>query len=292
MGATVRGASHERTGQPNQDAWRSWSSPDGLQVVAAVADGHGSPRSFRSHIGARLAVAAAICEGSSFLEAHQDDDIRPDDEQWRDLELDLDNLDGRIVFRWDQKVRERWRRLPPTPEELQGEPGQALPRPQGDQDGQGLAPDGALAYGTTLLVAFATSSFLAFLQLGDGDILAVSTDGKVERAVERDERFIGNQTASMAMRNAGKQFRSKCWPYRQHLPGLVLLSTDGYANSYSNEDTFREVAADYFRQIQKHGMEEVGKRLKTWLEEVTAGGSGDDVTVGLVAREQQEPGEP
>ncbi|HEY4609378.1 MAG TPA: protein phosphatase 2C domain-containing protein, partial [Ilumatobacteraceae bacterium] len=53
--ASVRGASHERNGKPNQDAVRvvqAKGSTPGL--VAAVCDGHGGDRYVRSDVGSRL----------------------------------------------------------------------------------------------------------------------------------------------------------------------------------------------------------------------------------------------
>src|SRR4051812_9146589 len=68
IGQSVRGATHERTGMPNQDAIR-WLPESGatLPLILAVADGHGSPRSFRSETGARLAVEIATQVISDFL---------------------------------------------------------------------------------------------------------------------------------------------------------------------------------------------------------------------------------
>jgi hypothetical protein len=55
--ASVCGASHERTGQPCQDAQNSVVLPDGT-LIAAVADGAGSAR--LAEVGAAVAVRAAI----------------------------------------------------------------------------------------------------------------------------------------------------------------------------------------------------------------------------------------
>src|SRR4051812_37341449 len=59
-GSSVRGAYHERRNLPNQDAVR-WQPLDGegLPLVLAVSDGHGSTKHLRSEVGARLAVEVA-----------------------------------------------------------------------------------------------------------------------------------------------------------------------------------------------------------------------------------------
>ena len=56
FGRSVRGASHVRSGAPNQDAfhWEGSSGRTGPRVILAIADGHGSKKSFRSEQGARF----------------------------------------------------------------------------------------------------------------------------------------------------------------------------------------------------------------------------------------------
>ena len=67
LGASVRGASHVRNGIPNQDAilWRMGENA-GLPIVIAISDGLGNDKSFRSDIGARLAVQVAVEEMERF----------------------------------------------------------------------------------------------------------------------------------------------------------------------------------------------------------------------------------
>src|ERR1700749_819214 len=68
LSASVRGASHEKTGQGNQDAVRlhNPSGPDDV-LLLAIADGHGSTRSFRSDRGSALAAECALSELARFV---------------------------------------------------------------------------------------------------------------------------------------------------------------------------------------------------------------------------------
>ena len=59
-GGSTRGASHLRTGLPNQDSLGTWCDKTGGRALAVVSDGHGSARHFRSDTGSRLAVEAAM----------------------------------------------------------------------------------------------------------------------------------------------------------------------------------------------------------------------------------------
>src|SRR5215217_704894 len=73
VGESVRGAVHERNGLPNQDAiyWLPASGEDS-SIVLAVADGHGSARYSRSHIGASLAVETSAQLVHEFINGQAD----------------------------------------------------------------------------------------------------------------------------------------------------------------------------------------------------------------------------
>ena len=64
-------------------------------------------------------------------------------------------------------------------------------------------------------------------------------------------------------------------------PALILAATDGYANSFRDEASFRQVARDLWEMIREEGVEAVQPNLKTWLNEASRQGSGDDITVGI-----------
>lgn len=76
VAASVRGVSHEKTGQPCQDA-NSWKVlPEGI-LVAAVADGAGSAA--LSEIGANIAVQIAVetvCTARNILQMLDDKSLR------------------------------------------------------------------------------------------------------------------------------------------------------------------------------------------------------------------------
>ncbi|HEY0256160.1 MAG TPA: protein phosphatase 2C domain-containing protein, partial [Candidatus Methylacidiphilales bacterium] len=61
LSATVRGHFHERNGLKNQDAVRLKNSGGATEpLFVAVADGHGSTRSFRSERGSAFAAECAM----------------------------------------------------------------------------------------------------------------------------------------------------------------------------------------------------------------------------------------
>ena len=87
-GGSARGASHLRTGLPNQDSLGTWTGESGSRAMVVVSDGHGSARHFRSDVGSRLAVDAAmsILRGAALPSSDQEMRAlgRPIVERWRE----------------------------------------------------------------------------------------------------------------------------------------------------------------------------------------------------------------
>lgn len=250
FGASVIGAAHRRAGKPCQDAIRYVQK--NRFAVLTIADGHGSVKSPHSDKGAQIAVEVAIdllvglysSLGSSphLLKRYAEEQLL-----------------RKFVHEWTDRVKERHH-----------------------QDfGDDASKELLVLYGSTLLAALLARDFLLFLQLGDGDILVVSDDGRVMRPIPKDERLIANETTSLSTPQAWQEMQIDFWPVSGEPPPLVLLSTDGYANSFVSEQDFLTVGRDYLELIRKKGIEEIKAHLEEWLEEASIQGSGDDITVGL-----------
>ncbi len=272
IGCSVCGAAHQRSGLPNQDAlhWRP-ESGRGATLLAAVSDGHGSSRSFRSHLGARLAVQAATLEMSEFLDRNREASFsalkRMVEEQ----------LPPAIVRRWHRGVARHLQTAPFTAGELD-----SVARQVGPAARRTVQRHPALAYGATLLAAFAAEAYIAYLQLGDGDILAVTAAGEVYRPLPADPRLIANHTTSLCLPDAWHDFRVAFQVLSGSPPALILLATDGYANSFADDAGFCQVGSDLLELIRTDGPDAVEASLATWLAEASLAGSGDDITVAVL----------
>jgi len=62
---------------------------------------------------------------------------------------------------------------------------------------------------------------------------------------------------------------------------LVLLASDGYANSFATDDAFLQVGCDVLRTVEEQGVDSVRDSLPGWLAETTQHGSGDDISVAI-----------
>jgi hypothetical protein len=158
----------------------------------------------------------------------------------------------------------------------------ALEEAEGERGKESVVERPELAYGATLLVAAVTDERMIYLQLGDGDILTVAADGTTSRPIAADERLVGNQTTSLCQPEAWREFRVTETATSAGLPVLVLLSTDGYVNSFRSQEDFLQIGQDYLQILREQGSDVLSDELPKILAEATQQGSGDDITLGLL----------
>ena len=275
MGETVPGASHLRAGIPNQDAiLQVRESGRSLPVVVSISDGHGSDKCFRSDRGSRFAVKKAAQLVGEFL----DESRAPLDHAALESRAS-DYLPREFVRRWREAVESDLKARPFTAAELE-----AVEKKDGPHGRKLVEENPLLAYGATSLTVAVTESFALYLQLGDGEILNVSGAGEVTRVLPEDERLFANETTSLCTPDAEKNFRARLQTLAGEPPALVLLSTDGYVNSFSDSAGFLKVGGDLLDMLRADGFDPINASLRGWLEEATRTGSGDDCTVALLCR--------
>jgi serine/threonine protein phosphatase PrpC len=274
IGQSIRGASHQRNGIPVQDAIQWFpDSGAGPPLGLAIADGHGSASSFRSHTGAEFAVAAATSLFREFERSHDHQEIsriRQAATRWLPREL---------VRKWKQTVNRHIEENPLSPPVLRDLEQRAGPSARSE-----VETDPLLAYGSTILGVLATHAYLLYIQLGDGDILMVSASGEVRRPWPRDERFLGVETASLCAPDSWKEARIGVQRISDKTPELLLVCTDGYANSFREDAGFLSVGRDILEMVRSEGLERVSESLGPWLAEASQLGSGDDITLGVLHR--------
>lgn len=216
-------------------------------VALAVADGHGT--SAYGDVGARLAVEVAVDQLLYFGN-----------------ELGTKEVDLRAVHQYAnhplrvQMVREWVDRV----------------RQHSGEEEVDLQ-----AYGSTLLFALATPSYLLLGQLGDGDTLMVDSERGTIRPIQPDPQNFADETASLCLNEAWMSLRLHSLPPPEG-EALLLLTTDGYSKSYATDEIFELIGPDYLEMFREVGAGSVEQQLPEILQAVSAGGSGDDVALGAL----------
>lgn len=253
---SVRGASHEENGTPCQDSARVYVS-DKL-AVAAVSDGHGSGKHFRSDAGSEMAARIAIrsvmdfCERNGTLANIFSAD--PHEAARR--------IAGNIICGWNDEIAAHLKFAPLSVQE----------REISDRFG-GIQPE--VIYGATLILAAIDETGVFGMQIGDGSFVMVQ--GGTQLPVPEDERLMGNLTTSLCDCDAINSFRSF---WRDGAPAAVMLSSDGLINSFvSREDFLRFAARTSGLKKQEF------TALTEHLRERSRAGSRDDISVAVVRPE-------
>ena len=263
----VKGATHVRNQMPCQDNKKIIKISDEITIIA-LADGHGSSKCPRSDRGSMIAVNSFYHIMKKYLEIYGEDE-----EDITHLMTFL-NREGDVLFaqdvceEWQARVKQSFYK-----NKVEG---------MTNEDGSIKWPSVFSLYGTTLLGMLITDSFVFSFQIGDGDISAV-TKNVVEPLVE-PEKFLGTETHSLSKPDAWRKAVTSVHRLEAESREsyMYILSTDGFANSYTSDKEYQKTCRDYLQMIRKYGIDVVQKNLKKWLTETSELGCGDDITVVMV----------
>jgi hypothetical protein len=258
-GGSVRGATHIAQDKPCQDALRLYEAPDGCYAVACVADGHGSSRCPYSDEGALAAVDCAFELLSSVLDSTNDVNAMRQTFNAQDG-LRIPKL---MEYLWKQRVAIIHQ------EKGRGRAGEAFPFE---------------LYGTTLLAVAVTDEFIFAMQIGDGDIMLAAPDGEVTRMLAVQEQR-GSETFSLCMEQSWQYIQTRDMLVPEQRPLMLLLSTDGYANSFTEQAGFLKAGADIYALWREQGLGYIKDNIDDWLTRSSEIGSGDDITLALLTVE-------
>lgn len=268
MGRCVRGASHKRSGKECQDSRKNLICDDGT-VIMAVADGHGSDSCPFSKTGSAIA-AAVFCGIMRELYSFYKD---------KPLEfMTYLNREGNLKVA--QSIERKWKECVLRAHAKRAKKYKKTPKKV--LFSKSKSPEDIYKmYGTTLIGALTTPSFIFTLQIGDGDITLVNKNGA--SVMMKSEKFLGTESNSLCKRGAWKKFATAVHGIQERAEeSLLILSTDGFSNSYKNDEAFHNTCKSYFDAIKEYGSEAVNENLGQWLEETSEMGCGDDITLQML----------
>jgi hypothetical protein len=182
-GASVRGSSHEKASLPCQDAHK-WAQAAGDILVIAVADGAGSAP--MSETGAWIAVETAVETACKAIGGVTDPGNLPDAE-------------------WDGLLR---RAVEMAKESLTAEADRRS------------VPANSMA--TTLVLVVAGTQFVASVQIGDGSVIGVTTEGAMISLLKPSWTEYLNETVFLTSAEGLPSARPTIW--RGQLGDLAVLS--------------------------------------------------------------------
>lgn len=261
FGNSVQGASHKRIDKECQDSKKYLTCEDGT-IIMAIADGHGSESCPFSKTGSSIAVNVFVKVLKNLYDGYQ---ATP--------ELLQTFLNREGDTRIAQSIDAEWKR---RVIKAHSDNKRSVPKDENDET---IKNEVYKMYGSTLVGVMITSSFIFAFQLGDGDISYVDSEG-YHQVLESD-KILGTETHSLSKIDSWKNAITLVhhWNNDSNIPSLFMLTTDGFSNSYKNEEEFQKTCIDYFEMINQYGYKTIDSNLKDWLNETSEMGCGDDITV-------------
>lgn len=253
---SVRGASHEDDNTPCQDSARFYVCED--FAVAAVSDGHGSEKHFRSASGSEMATRVAIRSICDFHERNNGlDGIFTNN-----CEKSARRIAANIICGWNSEIAAHLRLFP-----LDGRE-QAISEKFG-----GLGSE--IMYGATLIVGVVTKNICFGLQIGDGSFCAHTADDKMIFPIPEDANLVGNLTTSLCDNDAIGNFRH--FIHGGSFSG-IMLSSDGLINSFRNEEDYLRFGRRVLDSVNDGTSSGLGEHLRNRSRM----GSRDDISVAAI----------
>ncbi|MDE6727079.1 MAG: protein phosphatase 2C domain-containing protein [Oscillospiraceae bacterium] len=251
----VRGASHEDDGSCCQDSARVYIAED--IAVAAVADGHGSEKHFRSAAGSEMATRVAIRSLCDFNERNGGFS-----EIFRRSERNAARrIAANMICGWNSEIAAHIRLLPLNDRE------RAIYEKHG-----GIANE--VMYGATLIVACLFEGGCFGLQIGDGDFCALA-GGEMISPMPEDAKLVGNLTTSLCDNDAIGNFR---YFYTTEPFSGGMLSSDGLINSFVNVDDYLKFGRRVLSAVESGSERQLEEHLKTR----SRCGSRDDISISAL----------
>ena len=257
---SVRGLSHLKKNNPNEDSV-SLTSLGNHTLITAISDGHGSDACFRSQTGSRFAVTV-------FENIFQTSPVFNTTEE---LQQFVEQVPALVIKQWKELVENDLRLYPYSLVE------------QSDE----CKANPYLPYGCTLLGSCITPQYGIFIQIGDGDIFALFSEGHISKLVADDERLTGQAVTSLCLPEAENDFRTSIYDFSKDSLDVIIMGTDGLGNSYGSDENLYAWATDIKAFIaQENGKELINENLSVWLDEVSSNGSADDISMAIIVLDE------
>jgi len=266
ISAVTIGQSHIDNGTDCQDC-AQLDLENKNYVMAAVADGHGSKKHFRSDRGSQFAAQAA----KDSIYEYMNDYERFVDAYQVDKEYLIDRIVKMTITKWHEKIREDLNEDPITQEEIDKYLG-----------GVFNSDKVSSVYGTTLLVGVMSEKCNFGFLIGDGSFVVIDKHGKAYIPIE-DTNSKANYTSSLSSSDSYNGFVTH---FFDEMPFSIMVSTDGLVKSFANDSDFLDynqaIAMELGKLDDDDKMIKMEERLIKLFEQRSRDGSEDDISISII----------
>ena len=239
--------------------------------IAAISDGHGDKKCFRSSQGANIACDTAIDCVRRLFESSPDacNALKESPDRI------ITELERTIIREWHKGVEKDLNNRPITDNELEGLPEDAV---EAIRSGHSLNK----IYGCTLIIGAVTEGFWFGIHIGDGKCVAALKNGCYIQPIPWDETgCVGNRSTSICNSNAFAGFR---YIYGTDVPTGLFVVSDGVDESF-DESGLNRCCYTLGYWVQTMQREELDEKMEELLSQIASKGSGDDVSIACILSE-------
>lgn len=296
--ASCIGNAHVKLKKPKQDA--SFSFPSGdpeaekkSYAIGIVADGHGSSRYFRSHIGADIATKVVF----EILEhvAQQ----YPSFESITDSHELIKNTKITILAKWARAVRGHLADQPVTENDFK----RVVKEDTGkDQANKKIEKTGSAerlkklqtdhernpykTYGTTLLATLLAEDYHLSIQLGDGQIIMFDASFATNRMLHQSDLLHEGPhglTDSLCTIDAYANMKATFEPIKKDERIGFFLCTDGVSEAFSTDASLYANIKNITQAYLKMQHTEAAEAIFEWIQHVSSRSlAKDDASLALL----------
>lgn len=234
--------------------------------VIAVSSGGNESQYFRSYLGARFAVEAALDSLTAFASSVSKDTLFADKRTQTRL---MRQLEGSIVVNWNEKVNRHLENYPFQEEELDSV--ESDKHRQGYQEG--VHPE--YAYWANVTAAVAADGYCLIIRGGNGECVLIEKDGKVTDPLPVTRR---EDSYALCRPNAAREFSYCC---SDSVPSSVFLVTEGVRRCFPKQEDYHAYLLELTQMLLRNPND--GKEyLKADLPMLSRKGSHDDMCLAAV----------
>ena len=245
--------------------YSAFRKDDHFSVIAVSAGGNES-QYFRSYLGARFAVEAALDSLTAFASSVSKEMLFADKRTQTRL---LRQLEGSIVINWNEKVNRHLENYPFQQEELDSV--ESDKHRQGYQEG--VAPE--YAYRANIAGAVVTDEYCLVIRDGNGECALIEKDGQLTDPLPVTRKEDGY---ALCRPNAVREFSHCC---SDSVPASIFLVTDGARRCFAKQEDYHAYLRELTQMLLRNP-QDAKEYLKVDLPMLSRKGSHSDMCLAAV----------
>ena len=209
--------------------------------IVVAAGGRNDKPYIRSFIGASLAAKATLEAARIFAAGANEKKLLTNAKAREQM---LHQLEGSIITRWQDAVKDHLSATPFFSEEIEGigEDAAFEKYKKAYQEGKNTE----YAYSASITAVIITENYTIALRNGNGDCIFVENTGKAREPLPWNEKCKGAYCTSFCDRTAIQEFRHA---FVAGKPKLAVVATDGLRKCFEDKEQLYKYLADFWKKI-------------------------------------------